>query len=386
MNGAIERPIYYEGQILGAADLEADGAHARGQMARHERYLHLWGVAYGLGLGAKKQSDAAGTPYQDITLGPGVAIDGTGREIVVADARALSEDLFDQLNVAIEDEAAWYPVFLVGRDAVAQSPAQRAGGCGSTEANRVAETYDISFGHPGDETALDDPPAVTDGPGGGASGWPVLLGYVQWNGDINKFTDVSLDSGATPVRYAGVSADVVAARHGALTLRTGSANEAGKPALILNEADGGKLEFGLLTEAGQVTPLASVNAKGDLTIAGKLKGAVAPGSVQIQSGMATDGMQLPLPPGITQQQVDDGKVVVHLHVTPHTPGSPAPTPAPDNWGAFPLECTVDATSRRVKCSVRWFRITAIAQPPVDRGGLCDYTVLASVPAASGGAS
>ena len=46
----IERPFFFEGQILGAADLQAAVDHAAGQMARHERYLHLWGIATGLTL------------------------------------------------------------------------------------------------------------------------------------------------------------------------------------------------------------------------------------------------------------------------------------------------------------------------------------------------
>ena len=48
MAAIIERPTFYEGQILAGADLNAAVDHARGQLARHERYLHLWGVAEGL--------------------------------------------------------------------------------------------------------------------------------------------------------------------------------------------------------------------------------------------------------------------------------------------------------------------------------------------------
>jgi len=88
----------------------------RSQQARHERFLHLWGIASGLDVTGKEKQTAAGTKYQEITLSPGVAIDGTGREIVVPEAERLSDDLFDQLNVAIADKDAWYPVFLIGRD------------------------------------------------------------------------------------------------------------------------------------------------------------------------------------------------------------------------------------------------------------------------------
>ena len=45
-----ERPAFFEGQILAAADLTSAVDYGRGQAARHERYLHDWGIAEGLEL------------------------------------------------------------------------------------------------------------------------------------------------------------------------------------------------------------------------------------------------------------------------------------------------------------------------------------------------
>src|SRR5690349_18012956 len=120
MSNNIERPIFYEGQVLGAADLEAAVEHGRGQQARHNRGLHTWGIARGLELDdggkAKEKKAADGSPYREITLKAGMAIDITGREIVVVEDERLIEDDFFQQGVASgnkEDPSGdnWYPVF-----------------------------------------------------------------------------------------------------------------------------------------------------------------------------------------------------------------------------------------------------------------------------------
>ena len=45
-----ERPAFFEGQILAAADLTSAVDYGRAEVARHERYLHDWGIAEGLEL------------------------------------------------------------------------------------------------------------------------------------------------------------------------------------------------------------------------------------------------------------------------------------------------------------------------------------------------
>jgi hypothetical protein len=381
MSNRIERSIFYEAQILGAEHLERTVEHSRGQQARHERHLHVWGIAHGLALTGKDKQTAQGTNYQEVTLSAGMAIDGTGREIVVPEAERLSEDLFDQLNVAITDKEAQYPVFLIGRDEPAP-PTTLVEACDSTLPTRVLEGYEVTFGRPGDELDLDrqDVPDVADGPGSGT--WRVLLGFVQWDSTIDKFKAVANESGGIGRRYAGVLADTVAARGGRLTLRTRANNQSGKPAVVIDETDGGLLTFGMLTAQGVATPIFSVNAKGDVEAEGTIKGAVLPGSVQIQSGVATDGIVLPLPPGITEAQVQNEQVTLHIEVTPRFPGA-IPPDASNDWVAVPLECQVEASTRRVSCRSRWFRLSNPATFQ-DRPSAVRYTVLASVPATTGG--
>jgi hypothetical protein len=381
MSDQIERPIFYEGQILGAEHLERTVDHARGQQARHERHLHLWGIANGLALTGKGKQTAQGVNYQEVTLSAGMAIDGTGREIVVPEAERLSEDLFDQLNVAINVTEAWYPVFLIGRDEPAPQPPIAIGTCDSSQPTRVVEGYEVTFGRPGDELDLDtqDVPEVADGPGNGT--WRVLLGFVQWDATIKHFKAVANESSGIGRRYAGVQADEVAARGGRLTLRSRSRLEVGKPAVVMDETDGGLLQFGLLTTPGVVTPVFSVNSKGDVTAEGTIAGAVTPGSVQVQSGIAMDGVLLPLPPGIKPEDIEVGKVTLHSHVTPQITQAQAPDPS-STWGVITLECRV-GSDRRIHCQVRWFKIGGTSTDILDQATLCDYTAIVSVPATTG---
>lgn len=382
MSDLIERPSFYEGQILGAADLQAAVDHAAGQMARHERYLHLWGIASGLAL-AKQDRSTAGpppVPYVEVTIKAGVAIDGTGREVVVADDMPLSEADFDQANViggtSVTD---WFPVFLVGGDQAGLVPSFGSLGCSTGAATRTQEAFRIIFDRPGKASEIDNQTAKTASDGPGSNEWRVLVGFVQWDPTISKFKDIATKDQGIGLRYAGVCADEVAARGGALVLRTAGRTEAGKSAMIMDDANGGELRFGLQNAAGVVTPVFTVNAKGDIKAEGKIQGAVPPGSVQIQSGTATDGVILPLPPGVTEEMVAPGKGALHVHLTPRFGRIPTPL-SPDEWGSFSLECFVD-DDRRLHCLARWLKLDGSSTPMIlNLPGPCDYLLIVAVAA------
>lgn len=391
MADPVERPVFSEGQILGAADLNGAVEYARGRNARHERYLHTWGIASGLKLEGVERQAADGRKYEHVTLSAGVAIDGRGREIIVTEPVRLSEDQFTQSFVAQNDDAARYPVFLIGLDRQSSPPPLGIGGCATNaQATRSVEGYELRFGRPGDES---DPepsaPDVSSGPGAASdTAWNVLVGFVKWGKDIEggKFTGRETESAGIGVRYAGVHADEVASRGSKLLLHTGSRREAGKPALSIDEVDGGELRFGFLNDVGQVNPvLFTVKSNGDLTAVGKISGALASGSVYVQSGIITDGVVLPLPSGVTEADVGPGKAALHVQLSPRLAGAAPPT-ATDVWIPYPHQCEVDA-DRRVRCLVRWIDLGAA--PPVniiDMPGACDYTVIVSVAAAEGSTS
>ncbi len=373
---AVQRPTFYEGQIVSAADLNSLLETARIGLAQHERYLHIPGIALGLQLVGTARNTLGGDEYQEIVVQPGLALDGNGRHLVLDEAERLSEDAFNDAGVAISDAAAWYPVFLSGRDETSSAVSGAQLACGSGGPSRIDEIAAIGFGRvdeappPNEVTA-----ALADGPTASGAPWRVLLGFVQWDASIKRFAKVQPSNGQSAPSYVGVRADSVEAQGGKLTLRATGSGDAAKPAVEVDTAAGGELRFGLQNSSGQVVPVFSVKANGDLFAAGKISGAVA-GGAQFQSGSASDGMLLPLPPGITQAMVDDGQVTVLAHVTPHfgVPSLPA-LAAGERWFAIPIECRIDS-QRRLHCRTRW--TATDATQPIELPGTCDFHLTAMV--------
>jgi hypothetical protein len=369
------RPAFHEGQVLAAADLAAMVEHARGAAARHARHLHDWGIAEGLGLTTENRTDpATGSRYVEVTVSPGLAVDGTGREIVVASPVVLSEADFAEVNGA-ERTTQLYPVFLtaVDRPQSATGPASCSSTAGPT---RVAETYQILFGRLGDERLVADqqPPEVGAAPTDPPARWLVLLGFVQWID--GHFTDARPRAGGVGPRYAGVRADTVAARSGTLALRSQTTAQEGKPALVLSGEDPPSLVFGLYRGNGSVSPLMTVAGNGNLTVAGSFSGQISAGSVLATSGTATDGMLLPLPSGVAPEEVADGRVALHVYVTPRIPPS-------DAGFSIPVEAAVDG-ERRVRCRMRFYDPVGNPAEVVEQPGAVDFLVLATVAATNGG--
>src|SRR5262245_51582958 len=139
----VKRATFYEGQIVGAADLNLGISYDRDALARHQRLAHSWGIVDGLELDGMSRTMPSGEAYQEITVAPGFAVDGTGRAIVVTEQTRVPEDLFDDLNFAIADPDAWYPVLLQGRDAESRPTTTFAAGCGETSPTRIDEVFDI---------------------------------------------------------------------------------------------------------------------------------------------------------------------------------------------------------------------------------------------------
>jgi hypothetical protein len=387
MNGVIARPTFYEGEILPAADLGATVDYGRNQMARHARYAHRWGIVSGLELVASPAQTAAGQPYAAVTVNAGVAIDGTGREIVVPSNAQLDPASFrGQINPQT-DPSVLYPVFLIGLDQPAPVSASLTGACNGSQSTRMQENYDIAFGTPGSELHVADqlPPAVTAGPDDGIAGtWDVLLGFVTWNVNTSLFLGSSDTNPLTGVgrRYAGVNAAEIVSASGSLLLATHPATFKGQNQIMavqLQEASNdGQLVFGKLNPDGSIAPVLTVKSTGDVVATGQISGAVTPGSVQVQSGVAFDGMALPLPLGIDPADVAAGRVTLYSHTSPRL-DQLHPPPPPGDWEPFPFECRVDANTRQVHCRLKW-RDLAGVQPAQLLPTNCDYTVIAAAPA------
>ena len=194
---------------------------------------------------------------------------------------------------------------------------------------------------------------------------------MQWDNTNKRFTAVS----GAGRRYAGVKADTVAARSGTLALRAQPSPAPGQPALLVG-GDPPALTFGLYKGGNTVDPRLTVSAQGDVTATGTIKGALTQGEIRVQSGTATHGVKIQLPPGITQDQVARGAVILHLHLTPHTPQSTTP----GTW-YVPVECSVDE-ERQLTCQVMVGTGSSLTGSLQPKSGAADYLIVATV--ASGG--
>jgi len=387
MTDPVSRPTFYEGEILPAADLIASVDYPRNQMARHERYVHRWGIAAGLDLTGQPNATAG----KVVTASAGIALDGTGKEIVVPDPVTLSPtDFLGSVSPDTTHPESLYPIFLVGLDQAAPPSSNLTGACNSSQPTRTQEKYNIVYGNLGDELNLDQQQGVaniTDGPDDGSNNpWRVLLGFVKWDSVVQQFADVADFNPSTGIgrRYVGVNAAEVVSGSGSLILETHPANFSGQNpilALQLREApNDGKLVFGKLNPDGSVTPVLTVTSNGNLTAVGQISGAVTPGSMQVQSGIAFDGMLLPLPTGINPNDIAAGKVTLHSLVSVHYESVSPLGP----HVLVPLECRVDTSTRQIHCRV--IDITAALNTNKILPAWCDYVTIVAVPASTGSGS
>jgi len=367
------RPVFSNGAILGAGDLTALGQLDRDRDARASRHLHTPGVAAGLELEAEERKTETGARYVEVTVQPGCAIDGTGRELVVAAPMPVSSDRFtgDIPNPVTQPASTitvWYPVFIHGLDApvvLANGQAGCQGGAGPT---RISEDIDIEFGRPGDASAEQPAPPPDAGPGDGS--WRVLVGFVRLDTAIDRFVEVGTEADGVRLPTAGARAGLVAGQTGRVEVRTGPDASAGVPAVVVDAAQGGTLVFGLHNGTGAVAPLMSVDASGNLTVTGTLSGAQTAGQVLVASGSASDGAVLPLPAGVDPAAIASEAVEVAVLLTPR---HPAPTGAER---FIPAECRVDE-DRRLHCWGTRFTPGGVAAG-VDVASACDYLVVVSV--------
>jgi hypothetical protein len=304
---------------------------------------------------------------------PGYAIDGTGRELVLAEALPVSSDGFggDIPNAVTQPSSTvtvWYPVFVHGLDSPAASLNGSIGCQTASGPVRVDEDVAVEFGRPGDADAEQPVPPPDAGPGDG--GWRVLVGFVQFDTAIGRFVDVASSADGVGVSTAGVRAGLVAGQAGRVEIRPGPMPVAGVPALVVDTDKGGSLQFGLHNGTGGMAPLMTVDASGNLEIPGTVKATQAAGTVRVISGTAFDGTILPLPPGVDQAAIDSGGLELSIFVTPRYPATGTGS---DRF--LPAECRVDG-DRRVHC---WgTRFTLSSATVADAPGSADFLMLVSV--------
>lgn len=367
------RPKFNEGQVLSAGDLSRGVDYARYADAVHCRTQHTWGVVTGLTFRTVDQTTADNKAYKDVYLTPGIAIDPSGRRIVVDTEVMLSTVQFRNLGVATASAPdALYPVLLTGFDQ--SQAASAAGPCASTSPTRIAEAFQIDFGRPASEGSVLDPSDVplANLPG---TGTPVLVGYVAWDDNLagGKFIGVNTASPTGAIRYAGVRAAEILAPAGSITLNTQDSGKRFALAITDDGQGGCKLEFGSRQDDGAISDVFSVTEKGDVKFAGKLD-VTLPGVPVVESGVIYHGLRVPLPAGVTEAAVTAKQFTLHVVVSPLSLG----VLDDGTYKFYPvhLACRVDK-DRRVVSKVMWRNVEPAAVNYFVAPVACQYLVVAT---------
>ncbi|HKP51311.1 MAG TPA: hypothetical protein VJ183_01520 [Chloroflexia bacterium] len=254
---ATQRPIFYEGQYLGAADLTAAIEYGRAAMSRHDLGGHTWGIAMGLQL--KETPSPLGGDKVDVTILPGYAWDGFGRPIVLLQPMSLSGALFSQVSPDGNPQGILVPVWLRYSEIPTRGPKPGFERCDpGDEYARMQETFAIEVGTKTNDLKHDkinvagrqvdaqgavqaflgaNPPVTTydesipyqtlPDPLQTPPRWLVPIGAVRWLPGPDAFTPGNFvkaqpdDAAAARAmrRYIGVVAEEVAAADGTIRLR-----------------------------------------------------------------------------------------------------------------------------------------------------------------------
>lgn len=258
MSEDIRRVRFYQGQYLGADDLEAEQRYHRDLRRRHNVGHHTWGVVTGLQL----EIEDANRLWVD----PGMAVDGFGREIFVLAPAELgpADFLAEKLTTGPQ------PVWLAYHEESAVPARYGYAECDDGTLQRVVESYRLVVGEPEDPDGRDDVVIAGDHEDTADSipfqhlpvdevkaRWFVLLGEVFWDSATQTF--LSVDETKRP--YAGVVAQTVWAPAGELRLRDR------RPTADLHVAVEGRMRVdGVHTARGNIelhgTDLVALNADG----------------------------------------------------------------------------------------------------------------------------
>lgn len=383
------RPAFAEGQVLAAADLALLADLPRAAAQRHNRFVHRWGIVSGLTLTTVDDADAGGNKFKQVWLEPGMAIDGEGRELLITARRQLDAAQLRQTIGNSIAEGQNYPVFITAQ----VQPASGAGSgalapsCGTSAAPaRLEEAVQVLFMTPGEELSEQTAGALSadPAPDGGSAPWLVFVGYVSWTATAEAFADSDSAAAARFRPIAGINAGTVAGNGTRVLLHPSASPVAGDAALELSQtADGPALVFGTwLSALAPLDPLLAVNAKGDLTLKGAVTSKTMGSTVALQSGVASDGTILPLPTGVTADQVSSGAAQLHIQISPLIDPAASPTPGAD-YAALVQECRVDE-NRQVHCRLCWLTLPTssgagtLGQTMVSAPGQVSYLICASV--------
>ncbi|MGE0441813.1 MAG: hypothetical protein AB7L66_03525 [Gemmatimonadales bacterium] len=132
----LERPAFFDGQQLGPDDLESIDDFHRELRWLHNRTLHNWGIAAGLGVSGEKGDRV-------VRVAPGYGIDADGHDLLLSDGDVLAVPAAGALST-------WYLTasWLADADLVVSD--NRQGVCAGSGAVRRAERLRLRWQRPMD--------------------------------------------------------------------------------------------------------------------------------------------------------------------------------------------------------------------------------------------
>lgn len=141
----LERPAFFDGQRLTAADLTAVQSYHRELRWLHNRSLHNWGIAFGLAVTGRRGERA-------VRVQPGYALDCKGRDLIQSNLLELA--IPPVSGDGSGGPQTYYLTISYASDADL-TPETRNGSCGSSGAVRRPEEPIIRWQNP-DDTSGDD--------------------------------------------------------------------------------------------------------------------------------------------------------------------------------------------------------------------------------------
>jgi hypothetical protein len=243
----LERPLYYEGEYLGADDLTALVRYGREAQARNLLGAHIWGIAIGLDLAER----ALTGDNVEVVLTPGIAWDGYARPLVALVPQRVTLDLFASFEDDTPPEGTPVEVWLSYRE-LPGSPPGVGFSCPDDDLHgRVVETFRIELRRaavadyhsvsiasraiearnalkafdPSRSLLYDESCPQQAFPDSDKLRWPVFAGIVRWKkdaglpGTLIKRTDDDCNMSRQKRRYLGAVAEAIVAADGVLRLR-----------------------------------------------------------------------------------------------------------------------------------------------------------------------
>jgi hypothetical protein len=244
-----ERPQYYEGQYLGAEDLVAIVRFARSGQARHALGAHTWGI----GVGFELVERALPGGDVEITLTPGYACDGVGRNLVALAPIKIGLTQFENFQDPTDPAGTPLEIWISYHELPARSPGEGFASCREDSPySRVIESFRIEIRRPpvneyravtvagrtidakaavsafkpGGAPLYDETVPCQELPeNGDAPRWALFIGIVRWvkavnqSGRLIKRSDDDLNATRRGRRYLGAVAETIQAPDGVLRLR-----------------------------------------------------------------------------------------------------------------------------------------------------------------------